>query len=229
MTVMLGVSVIVNDVKHLSSNFEQDKAGYERVEIRDMTEEQLDKYFNALWTYKKTGRQDGRDYMRTYDEFVAQHALATANKTVDQAHTWAAFIPWHSIVVYEVEMALRSIDPTVSIPYWDWTIDADLEYLNDSVILTDAYFGSSLGYENDYTVRDSRMANWAISKEAESLVGWKSEYGYLRSKRSSNSASVVSRHTGSVARNGLPKSDEFYSCLNTEDYDTFANFWPCIW
>ena len=53
-----------------------------RKEIRDMSTEELDRYFNALWEYKNVGRRDNRTYFRNYNELVAQHALATANSTV---------------------------------------------------------------------------------------------------------------------------------------------------
>ena len=90
----------------------------------------------------------GKDYMINYDHMVAQHAIASMNSTVndcscwyviwflfyfktrlypfyefqcDQAHEWAAFIIWHSIFVREFEIALQSINPNVSVPYW-WVL-----------------------------------------------------------------------------------------------------------
>jgi hypothetical protein len=94
-----------------------------RKEVRQMSTQELEDYFDAVWTMKETGRQDGRGYLVYYDDFVAQHALAASNTTMDQAHLYAGFTVWHSLLVYEFELALRSISPNVSIPYWDWTID----------------------------------------------------------------------------------------------------------
>ena len=80
--------------------------------------------------------------MRNYNEAVAQHGIATLNTTVrdwfwftkfwlliaivhnflmgqcDQAHEYAAFAIWHSMVVREFEIALQSINPSVYVPYW---------------------------------------------------------------------------------------------------------------
>ncbi len=47
-----------------------------------MTSDELDDYFDAILVYKYDGRQDGRDYMKTYDEMVAHLAIATTNSTV---------------------------------------------------------------------------------------------------------------------------------------------------
>ena len=91
---------------------------YVRKEVRNMTDTELSNYFAAVWTLKNTGREDDRDYLLKYDDFVAQHMIATANSTVDQAHEYAAFLSWHSLLVMEFEIALQSIDSTVTIPYW---------------------------------------------------------------------------------------------------------------
>lgn len=53
-----------------------------RKEIRELSDQELDNYFAALWQYKLNGRRDGRSYFRNYAELVAQHAMAVANSTV---------------------------------------------------------------------------------------------------------------------------------------------------
>jgi hypothetical protein len=37
-------------------------------------------------------------------------------------HDRPPFFLWHREYVYQYEQALRSIDPSVSLPYWDWTV-----------------------------------------------------------------------------------------------------------
>ena len=93
-------------------------AKYVRKEIRELTDAELSTYFSAIWTMKSTGRQDNRDYLKKYDDFVAHHMIASANSTQDQAHEYAAFMIWHSLLVMEMEIALQSIDSSITIPYW---------------------------------------------------------------------------------------------------------------
>lgn len=58
-----------------------------------------------------------------YDTFVAQHRAAFMASPNDPAHGGPAFLPWHREYLRRFELALEQIDPNVSIPYWDWTVD----------------------------------------------------------------------------------------------------------
>ncbi|SEK81650.1 tyrosinase family protein [Nitrosovibrio tenuis] len=58
-----------------------------------------------------------------YDVFVAQHRAAFMASPNDPAHRGPAFLPWHREYLRRFERALQEIDATVSIPYWDWTVD----------------------------------------------------------------------------------------------------------
>ena len=37
-------------------------------------------------------------------------------------HGWERFLPWHRIYMYEFEKALQDQCPSVTMPYWDWTL-----------------------------------------------------------------------------------------------------------
>lgn len=58
-----------------------------------------------------------------YDTFVDQHRAAFLASPNDPAHNGPAFVPWHREYLRRFERALQSIDPSVSLPYWDWTVD----------------------------------------------------------------------------------------------------------
>jgi tyrosinase len=39
-------------------------------------------------------------------------------------HGWEQFLTWHRAYLYGFEKRLQDIDPTVTLPYWDWAADA---------------------------------------------------------------------------------------------------------
>jgi tyrosinase len=39
-------------------------------------------------------------------------------------HGWEEFLTWHRVYLYLFEKQLQDIDATVTLPYWDWTADA---------------------------------------------------------------------------------------------------------
>src|SRR5262245_49123050 len=55
-----------------------------------------------------------------YDDFVECHMNAMM-APVGWAHQDSVFFPWHRELLYQFEQLLQSVDPSVPIPYWDWT------------------------------------------------------------------------------------------------------------
>jgi hypothetical protein len=53
-----------------------------------------------------------------YNQFITDHAAS-----MDNAHRQPAFLPWHRKFLLIFESELRAIDPTVTLPYWDWSND----------------------------------------------------------------------------------------------------------
>ena len=58
-----------------------------------------------------------------YDTFVAQHRAAFLARSNDPAHNGPGFLPWHREFLLRFERALQAVDSSVSLPYWDWTVD----------------------------------------------------------------------------------------------------------
>lgn len=55
----------------------------------------------------------------TYDRYVAQHR----DLFFTEVHGTAFFLPWHREFLRRFELDLQRIDPSVTLPYWDWTVD----------------------------------------------------------------------------------------------------------
>jgi len=75
-----------------------------------LTASEKSRFVNAVLQMKTNG---------VYDRYVRQHRdLFNAG-----IHTSALFLPWHREFLRRLELDLQAIDPLVTLPYWDWTVD----------------------------------------------------------------------------------------------------------
>jgi tyrosinase len=78
-----------------------------------LTANEKSRFVNAVLQLKTNG---------VYDRYVRQHRdLFNAG-----IHRSALFLPWHREFLRRLELDLQAIDPLVTIPYWDWTVDRTL-------------------------------------------------------------------------------------------------------
>ncbi|MGI0011147.1 MAG: tyrosinase family protein [Nitrosopumilaceae archaeon] len=78
-----------------------------------LTAQEKQNFVNAVLALKANG---------TYDQFVQQHRDSMAMSNM-WAHRGPAFLSWHREFLRRFELALQAVNPTVDLPYWDWTID----------------------------------------------------------------------------------------------------------
>ncbi|MFE7483873.1 tyrosinase family protein [Streptomyces sp. NPDC057552] len=74
-------------------------------------------FVDALLELKRTGQ---------YDTFVTTHNAFIMSDTDNGdrvGHRSPSFLPWHRRFLIQFEQALQAIDPSVALPYWDWTAD----------------------------------------------------------------------------------------------------------
>ncbi|MFF9499349.1 tyrosinase family protein [Streptomyces sp. NPDC014656] len=91
---------------------------YTRKNQRDLTTAERRRFVAAVLELKRRGG---------YDEFVRMHIdhyTADGAGRLRTAHMAPSFLPWHRKFLLEFERALRRIDATVTVPYWDWTRDS---------------------------------------------------------------------------------------------------------
>lgn len=75
------------------------------------------RFVDALLELKRTGR---------YDTFVTTHNAFIMSDTDNGdrvGHRSPSFLPWHRRFLIQFEQALQAVDPSVALPYWDWTVD----------------------------------------------------------------------------------------------------------
>jgi tyrosinase len=96
----------------------------------------------------------------TYDTFVLWHRDAFGCG-VNAAHMGPAFFPWHRMYLHLFEQQLQEVDPTVSLPYWDWTVDQAM----DSWVWQDDFMGGNGSPDDDEAVMTGPFAkgNWELT------------------------------------------------------------------
>ncbi|RKP09206.1 hypothetical protein THASP1DRAFT_29003 [Thamnocephalis sphaerospora] len=68
------------------------------------------------------------------------------------------FFPWHRIFLRRFERELQRIDPSIMLPYWDWSYDSQAPEL--SVVFRSGFYGGN-GRQDDSCVVDGPFADWA--------------------------------------------------------------------
>jgi tyrosinase len=82
-------------------------------------------------------------------------------------HQSPSFLPWHRRYLLEFERRLRAINPSVTVPYWNWTVDAT----RDSPVWGADFLGGD-GQSGDRRVTTGRFAyatgNWTLTVRVDS-------------------------------------------------------------
>jgi tyrosinase len=83
-----------------------------------LTQAQQQAYINAIQTLNNSGE---------YGKLVAIHSEMIHDMHGNMGPFGVQrFLPWHRIYLSKFEQALQSVDPTVRIPYWDWTVNPQI-------------------------------------------------------------------------------------------------------
>ena len=157
-----------------------------------LTADEKRRFVAALIELKRSGRYDA--FVTTHNAFI----LGDTDNGERTGHRSPSFLPWHRRFLLEFERALQSVDPTVALPYWDWTTDRTPR----SSLWAPDFLGGT-GRSRDGQVMDGPFAastgNWPINVRIDGRT-------YLR------------RSLGSAVRQ-LPTRAEVESVLAMPTYD----------
>jgi tyrosinase len=110
----------LNQSRHETGGLKQ------RKNIAALNPEELDRYRKAV------------AWMHTFDEFSFTDERAWAfwgrMHANNCQHGWEQFLTWHRLYLYYFELVLQQFDPSVTVPYWDWT---DQYEQNKAVVAVD--------------------------------------------------------------------------------------------
>jgi hypothetical protein len=76
---------------------------------------------------------------KKHNETISDYWTGMHLDHVPDAHNTAQFFPWHRLYVKKFEDEMRTLFPTLTIPYWDWSVDT--KSLLKSPIFTAKYLG----------------------------------------------------------------------------------------
>ena len=199
---------------------------YVKRELRSLTDDDRRRFLKAaskIWKYSTIeGRAKYGDQFTGIDTLVEQHALASNDIRCDQFHEGSGFFTHHFAITQTFEAALRAVDPSVTLPYWDFTVEgqqiADAGespsyFLEITPFLSDDWFGSV--DENDH-IADSHFAFAKMPKVSDDSIVSPNSYGYIRSYWNNNNDPYVTRHLFDVC--GVePKNKRIPDCQTHYD------------
>jgi hypothetical protein len=194
---------------------------YVRRELRRLTDEDRNDFFDALvYLYKVTNdeavQQYGPSAISMHKLLSGHLSLVSADTHLDHLHAGLGFLTHHTALTARAEFSLQAINPRLSMPYWDFTIDSqwmkknNVKTLSGSIVFSKDWFGE-LNTE-EHTVTEGRWAYLRVPQKTTSGEdsGFPaSPYGYLRGPWNLNESPYVTRFVGSC---GAEHEFELPSC-----------------
>jgi tyrosinase len=120
-----------------------------------LTDNQITDFVDTVKALKT--KYENGSVIDVYDEFVLIHQEAMEYFRI---HNGPAFFPWHRWLLDLFERELQTINPNVTIPYWDWTVDNR----PDAFPWTDNFMGGN-GDPNDSNIVKTgpfREGQWTL-------------------------------------------------------------------
>lgn len=141
-----------------------------RKNLTRLTVAERQAYTNAVNQLKANGG---------YDRYVQQHQGAMGH-----GHGGPAFFPWHREYVRRFEEDLQAIDPSVSVPYWDWTQANVNAAGTESLIWRDDFMGGP-GQAGSGAVTTGPFAGWGLIRSGFNIFGFPGTGGTIATFMSS--------------------------------------------
>ncbi|MGK5631858.1 tyrosinase MelC2 [Streptomyces sp. URMC 123] len=121
-----------------------------------LTAEEKRAFVGALVELKRSGRYDA--FVTTHNGFI----MSDTDSGDRVGHRSPSFLPWHRRFLIQFERELQTVNASVTLPYWDWTVDRS----PTSSLWAPDFLGGT-GRSRDGRVTDGAFAfsggNWPIT------------------------------------------------------------------
>ena len=172
-----------------------------RREIRDLSDHDRERFLNALHTLWYTDTATGQlafnsTKYKGAEFFVRKHLYGAASTECDHWHDNAGLMTHHMAFTLELEQSLQTINAAISIPYWEYSLDATIygTEWQTSFIFGEGYFGQASPTTVEHTVSTGRWAYTPIKSNARSYSNITNQWGLLRSPWNQDPVPFVQRH-----------------------------------
>jgi hypothetical protein len=213
---------------------------YVRREIQSLTAEDLAETMDAMYTLWQTGEEEGQtlygDNFHSANYFSSAHDFNAAQQDADHIHEGLGFLPQHIKLTNMFELAMQAVNPAVSMPYWDFTIDvAENKTIFDSFVFTESTFGGMKKPKDEYwgwtyksdSLEDSKIQSgrWAnLQADLNSFDSMGNGFGYMRGPWNMNPSPYVSRF--SAYSPSLPSCSDYYGGVGLDGFTDFLSTAP---
>lgn len=121
-----------------------------------LTDRERLEFIDAVRQLKTTYRPGEK--VSVYDQYVNLHRAALASSHI---HDDPTILPWHRQFLANFERDLQSINPNVTIPYWDFAVDRTLK----SSVFDAGFMGGTGDPKRDYVVTTGafRVGEWTLA------------------------------------------------------------------
>lgn len=183
---------------------------YVRREFRTLTTDDKSRFVSAMQKVYSLSDEEGQKLygakFHNAEYFLLKHLTGAGRTDCDHWHDGAGLVPHHTAFTLEMEQTLQAIDPTVSIPYWEYGMDAYLyTSLDQSPIFDVDFLGKMNPMNDDHRIDDGsfwstvttpsaeKYSTWSI-KDTASLNPYRNAYGAMRSPWNNNPSPYIGRH-----------------------------------
>ncbi|CAN0427685.1 unnamed protein product, partial [Ectocarpus fasciculatus] len=212
-----------------------------RRELRDLSEADREGFLETMEAYYAVSKEDRRT---KYGEGFFDYELLAAYHSADLKsfcyHAGVQFLTAHAAFGLMLERSLQKINPRVSLPFWDYMIEAETlgRDWQDSTIFDDDMFGRAMGSADDgYQIADGRFGKIsAIYDPHHALPGngldigpHHNAYGYLSPTYNYQEAPLLTRTSSFCnlkADSVFATSDDFFGCYSA--HDTLGDWEHCM-
>merc|ERR1711998_162 len=147
-----------------------------------------------------TGREKYGTGYKSVQDFILIHNQLSGHIDCDHLHGGLGFLPQHAAMTYNFERSLQAVNPALTVPYWDYTIEGHaMTMANDSIavwylsrVWENSWFGQSS--PEGYAVNKGRFAYTPVMTDAWSVSSVTNSYGLLRSPWNNNKIPYLTRH-----------------------------------